>query len=60
MEFRNLIERAKNNDEDALNTLFELYRPLIFKKATIDNTYDEDLFQELEIVFLRCIREFRG
>jgi hypothetical protein len=42
-----------------METLLEIYRPLMLKEAIIDGVFDEDLFQELQIVFMHCVRMFR-
>ena len=42
-----------------MKTLLSMYRPLLMKEAVIDGTFDEDLYQELCIAFLRCVRNFR-
>ena len=36
-----------------------MYRPLLLKEAILDSNLDEDLYQELCLVFLRCIEKFR-
>ena len=36
-----------------------VYRPLLLKEAILDSSLDEDLYQELCLVFLRCIEKFR-
>lgn len=38
--------------------LLLMYRPLFLKESIVDGVFDEDLYQELCIVFLRCIRRF--
>ena len=58
MTFRELILRAKNGDRQAEETIFLRYQPLLLKMALIDNVYDEDLYQELSIVLIHCIRTF--
>ncbi len=34
-----------------------MYKPLLAKKATIKGTFDEDLFQELVHILLKCIEK---
>ena len=58
MNFGDLLRRAKSSDQQALEELLQLYRPLIMKEAIVDGILDEDLYQELRIVFLRCIQQF--
>lgn len=59
MTFKNLLLRAKAGDEKALTELLMMYRPLLLKESIVDGVFDEDLFQELCIVFLKCVRRFR-
>lgn len=59
MTFKNLLLRAKAGDEKALTELLMMYRPLLLKESIVDGVFDEDLFQELCIVFLKCVRSFR-
>lgn len=59
MTFKNLLLRAKAGDEKALTELLMMYRPLLLKESIVDGIFDEDLFQELCIVFLKCVRRFR-
>lgn len=58
MNFRELLILAKANHPQAMEALLCMYRPLLMKEAVVDGTFDEDLFQELCIVFLRCVRNF--
>lgn len=58
MNFGDLLRRAKSSDQQALEELLQLYRPLMMKEAIVDGILDEDLYQELRIVFLRCIQQF--
>lgn len=53
MEFTNLLLHAKSGEENAFNELLTMYRPLLLKEAIVDGRFDEDLYQELCIVFLR-------
>lgn len=59
MNFKELLILAKENHPQAMETLLTMYRPLLMKAAVVNGTFDEDLFQELCIVFLRCVRNFR-
>lgn len=59
MTFKNLLLLAKVGDEKALTELLMMYRPLLLKESIVDGIFDEDLFQELCIVFLKCVRRFR-
>ena len=46
------------SDQQAIELLLTLYQPLMMKEAIVDGILDEDLFQELQIVFINCIRKF--
>ena len=60
MNFRELLILAKANHSQAMETLLSMYRPLLMKEAVVNGIFDEDLYQELCIVFLRCVRNFRA
>ena len=59
MNCKQLMERAKAGDSAAVTELLMMYRPLLLKEAILDSNLDEDLYQELCLVFLRCIEKFR-
>ena len=59
MNFKQLMERAKAGDSGAVTERLMMYRPLLLKEAILDSNLDEDLYQELCLVFLRCIEKFR-
>ena len=58
MNFEEILRRAKMSDQQAIELLLKLYQPLMMKEAIVDGILDEDLFQELQIVFINCIRKF--
>lgn len=58
MEFQQLLEKAKSHDPQAVETLFEMYRPLLLKNAYINGIFDEDLWQEQCLQFLVVILRF--
>lgn len=59
MKFKDLFLLAQFGDDQAFAELLKMYRPLLLKEAIVDGMFDEDLFQELCIVFIRCVRRFR-
>ena len=59
MKFRDMLTLAKLGDSNSMELLLEIYRPLMLKEAIIDGMFDEDLFQELQIVFMHCVKVFR-
>lgn len=58
MNFKELLLQAKFGDRTATTELLMLYQPLLLKESIIDGIRDEDLYQELCIVFMRCIDRF--
>ncbi len=58
MRFMMLMERAQQGEEAAIRELLEMYMPLILRESVVDGVYDEDLYQELCLVFLKCLRKF--
>ena len=59
MNFECLLLSAKAGNEDAITTIFQMYRPLLLKYAIIDGVLDEDLYQELSIILLKAIKLFK-
>lgn len=59
MNFEELLLQARAGDEYAVTGILELYKPLLIKASVLDGSFDEDLFQELCIVLLKCINQFR-
>lgn len=59
MRFKDLLLQVKAGDENAFTELLMMYRPLLLKESIVEGMFDEDLYQELCIVFLRCIQRFR-
>lgn len=57
MTFDDLLSKAKINL--ALNSLIEMYRPLLIKASIIHGHFDEDLYQELIYVLIRCVHTFQ-
>ena len=59
MNFKELLSQAKDDDLQAKEALLERYKSLLLKEAIIDGVFDEDLYQELCVTLLDCIRKFR-
>lgn len=59
MEFEELLLNAKAGDQEALEKLFMMYRPLLLARATVGGKFSEDLFQELSETFMICIDRFQ-
>ena len=58
MTFKDLLVSARAGDKAAIEGLLLMYQPLLLKESIVDGVLDEDLYQELCIVFLRCVRQF--
>ncbi len=59
MDFEELLFQAKMGDEKATEQVLEMYQPLLVKNALVSGIFDEDLYQELMLETLKCIRNFR-
>ena len=59
MIFLFLLFQAKMGDEKAVEQVLEMYQPLLVKNALVNGVFDEDLYQELMLETLKCIRNFR-
>ena len=58
MTFKELLIMARSGDKSAIENLLLMYQPLLLKESIVDGVLDEDLYQELCITFLQCIRKF--
>ena len=58
MNFTEVLYRAKRGDADAFEELYRQYERLMKSVSWHDGALDEDLFQKLGIVLMRCIRTF--
>lgn len=59
MNFKELLLRAQADDQQAKEKLLSLYQPLLMKEAVINGVFDEDVYQELCITLLTCIRRIQ-
>lgn len=59
MNFEDLLFRAKRNEQDAMEQLLTMYQPLLMKESIVNGVFNEDLYQELRMVFVHCVRQFR-
>ena len=57
MNFKELLIRAKDGDSYAVLQIAEMYRPLLIKESVVNGVFDEDLYQELWLTLLNCIRK---
>ena len=58
MNFRDLLLLAQSQEAFAIHAIAQMYRPLLLKESIIDGCFDEDLYQELLITLMDCIRKF--
>lgn len=54
-----MLLQAKCGKESAITEILEHYRPLLVKESLYVGRLDEDLYQELRITLLDCIRNFK-
>ena len=59
MSFDELLYRAKAGDMEAKTEIYAMYRPMLIKNALVNGRFDEDLYQELAVELMKCIRYFR-
>ena len=58
MNFEQLRLCAKSGNEKAVMEIVKMYRPLLIKNSVVCGQLDEDLYQELCVVILKCIKGF--
>lgn len=58
MNFKELLQRAKLDDQQAKQEIITMYRPLLVKEAVVNGVFDEDIYQELCETLLLCIQKF--
>lgn len=58
MNFKDLLKRAKQGDNEAIEILLDMYKPLITRYSFFNNAFDEDLYQEQLLRFIHCIKKF--
>ena len=58
-EFDVVLSRAKMGDKEAIEEIYQMFRPLLVKNALDFGVFDEDLYQELCQTLLICINKFR-
>jgi len=59
MNFKDLLLQAKTGDDFAIIQIMGMYRPLLIKESVINGVFDEDLYQELQLIQLSCIRTIK-
>lgn len=59
MSFKDLLLRAQSGDRQAEQDILEMYKPLLVKESVLNGVFDEDMYQELCLTMIYCIRGFR-
>jgi len=59
MMFRELLHHAKNGEGFAVERIVEMYKPLLIKESIVNSVFDEDLYQELWLTLLNCVRKIK-
>ena len=59
LNFKELLLRAQTGDQRAQEKLLLLYQPLLMKESVVNGLFDEDVYQELCVTLLTCIRRFQ-
>lgn len=59
MNFRERILSAQENTPGAAAEILNMYKPLLLKESIVEGVFDEDLYQELCLILLGCIKKFR-
>ena len=58
MNFEEVLFRAQMGDQEAILQILEMFRPLLIKNSLFNGRFDEDLYPELRIEVLNCIRSY--
>lgn len=58
-KFKEILERAINGNNEAIEKIFELYEPIINKFSILDGKLDEDLRQYILFRIFRAIKKYR-
>ena len=59
MDFKELLIRAQADDPQAKEKLPTLYQPLLMKSSVVNGVFAEDIYQELCVTLLKCIKLYR-
>lgn len=57
--FKEILERAINGNNEAIEKIFELYEPIINKFSVLDGKLDEDLRQYILFRIFCAIKKYR-
>jgi len=59
MNFKDLLMEAQIGVELAIVKIAEMYKPLLLKESIINGAFDDDLYQELCLTLLDCIKKIK-
>lgn len=59
MNFKELLLSAQSGSTSAQQAILDMYKPLLVKASVSDGIFDEDLYQELCLTTLYCIKKFQ-
>ncbi len=59
-DFELVLRQAMAGNEEALELIFELYEPMIYKYSCIKGEYSEDMHQQLLLHIALNIHKFPG
>lgn len=57
-KIRESLLRAKKNDAEAICSLKDVFNPMMVKYSYLFGEVDEDLYSELVVAFIKCIKKF--
>lgn len=57
--FDEILIRAKAGDKQAMEAIYQMFRPMLVKNSLDFGVFDEDLYQELCQTLLLCIQKFQ-
>ena len=58
MSFQEILLQAQNGSDEAAEEILCRHKSLLLKESICHGLLDEDLYQELCITLLKCIRNF--
>ena len=59
MSFPELLLLAKDGQSFAVERIIVKYRPLLTSESIVNGIFDEDLYQEMTLILMHCIRKFK-
>ncbi len=59
VDIEELLRKAKHKDQEAINKLLLMFKPLIKKNSYINGKLNEDFAQVLSMEFIKSIEKFK-